>query len=193
MNLGQQPSRSKIPANKISILLMDTNSERRTLRKKIMAMRGVEVIGAGDLLEASSIWQRDRYAMVLLDIRMDHHGCVALRDEIKKENPEQIVAFLVGKPNYVDLNPPVSSYLSENGGAQWGDSLRKAVRESCDLLPQRYSFVEASWRIAAARRISGGPALQNTPEASPPVAQEEKAVDVPVASAFAFALDADDA
>ena len=33
------------------VLLMDTNPERRALRKKIMALHGVEMIGANDLEE----------------------------------------------------------------------------------------------------------------------------------------------
>src|ERR1035438_8243150 len=59
---------------KKSVLLMDANPERRALRKKIMALHGVEMIGAGDLDEAASIWHRDRYDMVLIDVRRDYRG-----------------------------------------------------------------------------------------------------------------------
>jgi CheY-like chemotaxis protein len=157
MNVGRPQSSAKPPGSKLSILLMDANSERRALRKKIMALHGVEIIGASDLTEASSIWHRDRYDMVLMDIRRDHRGCLAWRDEIKKDDPHQVVAFLVGKPDFIALDPSQTSYEAEEYGTQWGDSLRKAVRESCDLLPQRNSFVEAGWRIAAARKMSGNP------------------------------------
>jgi CheY-like chemotaxis protein len=181
MNERQQRSAAKAFPGKISILLVDAISERRALRKKIMALRGVEVIGASDLTEASSIWHRDRYDMVLVDIRTDHRGCVAFRDEIKKEDPSQIVAFLVGKPNYLDLDPSVGSYAAEEHGAQWGDSLRKAVSESCGSLSQRNGFVEASWRIAAGRRMSGTP--QSPPEAQPTAAPEVEApADTPLAA-----------
>ena len=95
IDVGQQPSATKT-RNKLTILLMDGSSERRALRKRIMALHGVEVVGACDLTEATSIWRRDRYDAVLIDIRRDHHGCIALGDEIKKEKPQQIVAFLVG-------------------------------------------------------------------------------------------------
>ncbi len=165
MSERQERSAAKTSGSKVSILLVDAISERRALRKKVMALRGVEVIGASDLTEASSIWHRDRYDMVLVDIRTDHRGCVAFRDEIKKEDPGQIVAFLVGKPNYLALDPSVGSYIVEEHGVRWGDSLRKAVSESCDSLSQRNGFVEASWRIAAGRRMSG--TAQNTPEAEP--------------------------
>ncbi len=157
MNVGQPPSTTK-PWSRITILLMDTNSERRALRRKILALHGVEVIGACDLLEASSIWHRDRYDMVLMDIRADHHGCLAWRDEIKKESPQQMVAFLVGGPRYIDIDPLANSYVAEEHGLQWGDSMRRAIRKSCDLLPQRNGFVEAGWRIAAGRKINRVPA-----------------------------------
>jgi len=130
---------------------MDTNPERRALRKKIMALHNVDLISASDLDEAALIWHRDRYDLVLIDIRRDHRGALALRDEIKKESPKQIVAFLVGSPDFVALNPTPDSYVPEETGMEWGDSLRKAVRESCESLSQRNSFVEASWRIAAGR------------------------------------------
>jgi CheY-like chemotaxis protein len=117
IDVGQQPSATKT-RNKLSILLMDGNSERRALRKRIMALHGVEVVGACDSTEAASIWRRDRYDAVLIDIRRDHHGCVAWRDEIKKEKPQ-----LAG------------SYVAEEQAAQWGDSLRKAILESCASLP----------------------------------------------------------
>jgi len=154
MNVGQ-PSPTALA--KLSILLMDINAERRTLRKKVLSLHGVEVISATDLVEASSIWHRDRYDLVLMDIRNDHYGCLAWRDEIKKENPEQIVAFLVGPPKFIDLEPLLHSYLAEEHRTQWGASLRQAVREACGSLPQRNSFVEVGYRIAAARKLSGLP------------------------------------
>ncbi len=146
------------------VLLMDTNPERRALRKKIMALHGVEMIGASDLEEASLVWHPDRYDMVLIDIRRDHRGAVALRDEIKKDSPDQIVAFLVGRPNFVALQPAVDSYVPEAHGMQWGESMRNAVRESCASLSQRNGFVEASWRIAAAKTRNGPPAQNNSVE-----------------------------
>lgn len=156
MKVERAPLHAKLAA-KISILLVDANSERRALRSKILSLHGVEVVGASDLTEASSIWHRDRYEMVLIDIRRDHRGSLAWRDEIKKEKPQQVVAFLVGRPNYIDIEPVADSYVAEDHGTQWGDSLRQAVRKSCESLPQRNSFSEAGWRITAARKISGVP------------------------------------
>jgi hypothetical protein len=137
------------------VLLMDSNPERRALRKKIMALHGVEMIGASDLDEAASIWHRDRYDMVLIDIRMNYSGALALRDEIKKDSPGQMVAFLVGKPDYVAFHPAPGSYVPEQHGMEWGDAMRKAVQESCESLPQRNGFVEAGFRIASAKRRNG--------------------------------------
>jgi len=151
---------SNLSANTVQLkrcaLLMDSNPERRALRKKIMALHGVEMIGAGDLDEAASIWHRDRYDMVLIDIRKDYGGALALRDEIKKDSPGQIVAFLVGKPDYVSLHPAPGSYVPEQHGVEWGDAMRKALQQSCEALPQRNGFVEAGFRIATAKRRNGG-------------------------------------
>ena len=151
--LGNDVSQSST-SNKICILLMDANPERRALRTKIMALHGVEVVAAGDLTEAAFVWDRDRYDLVLIDIRRDYRGCLAFRDEIKKEKPEQIVAFLVGRPHYVDLAPLEDSYQAEKPGMDWGDSLRLAVRQSCEALPQRNGLAEAISRISAAKKIS---------------------------------------
>jgi hypothetical protein len=151
MHVGQQPSATKT-RNKPSIFLMDANPDRCALRRKVMALYGVEVVGACDLAEAASTWHLDRYDIVLIDIRRDHDSCIAWRNEIKKERPQQIVPFLVGKPGYIELNPLAESYVAEEQGAQWRDSLRKAIWESCDSQPQTHGFIE---RIAAARKLNG--------------------------------------
>jgi CheY-like chemotaxis protein len=170
MNARYDLSPSSPPGAKLRILLMDANAERRALRKKVMGLRGAEVIAAADLVEAAAVWHRDRYDMVLIDIRQDHHGCIEWRNEIKKDAPQQFVAFLVGKPGYVSTDPSPSSYVAEEHGAQWGDALRRATQESCELLPQRNGFVEVGWRIAIARKMNGShtlsPPVDNTPEIS---------------------------
>jgi len=102
IDVRQQPSATKT-RNKLSILLMDGNSERRALRMRIMALHGFEVVGACGLTEAASIWRRDRYDAVLIDNRSEHPGCIAWRDEIKKEKPQ-----LAG------------SYVAEEQATQWG-------------------------------------------------------------------------
>jgi len=146
---------------------MDANSERRALRSRIFTLHGVEVVGAGDLPEAASVWSRDRYDMVLLDIRRDYRGCWAWRDEIKREKPSQIVAFLVGGPRYVDLSPRENSYVAEVDAMQWSDSLRLAIRRSCESLPQRNGFAEAVWRISAAKKINGAGRNSEASKATP--------------------------
>jgi len=132
-------------------------------------LHGVEMIGAGDLDEAASIWHRDRYDMVLIDIRKDYGGALALRDEIKKDSPDQIVAFLVGKPDYISLHPAPGSYVPEVAGMEWGDAMRKAMKQGCESLPQRNGFVEAGFRIASAKRRNGFQAQDAPAEDSLPV------------------------
>ncbi len=167
---------SNLGANTVQLkrcaLLMDSNPERRTLRKKIMALHGVEMIGAADPDEVASIWHRDRYDMVLIDIRKDYSGALALRDEIKKDSPGQMVAFLVGKPDYVSLQPAPGSYAPEQQGMEWGDAMRKAVKQGCESLPQRNGFVEAGFRIASAKRRNGTPIQADPIEESLPTSDD---------------------
>lgn len=172
---------SNLGANTVQLkrcaLLMDSNPERRALRKKIMALHGVEMIGAADLDEAASIWHRDRYDMVLIDIRKDHRGALALRDEIKKDSPGQMVAFLVGKPDYISLNPAQGSYVPEQPGTEWGDAMRKAVKQGCESLPQRNGFVEAGFRIATAKRRNGAQAQADPAVEALPASDDTESVE----------------
>jgi len=161
MNTRHQPSPPKT-SSKLCILLMDSNPERRALRTRIMALHGVEVVGACDLLEAGTVWNGDRYDLVLIDIRRDYWGCLAWRNEIKREKPKQIVAFLVGRPRYIDLAPLENSYVAETHAMEWGDSLRLAIRRSCESLPQRNGLAEAVWRISAAKKINGANRITET-------------------------------
>ena len=175
MNMRHQSSVSNTSA-KLCILLMDANSERRALRSRILTRHGVEVVGACNLLEAGAIWNRDRYDMVLIDIRRDYRGCLAWRNEIKREKPKQIVAFLVGGPRYVDLAPLENSYVAEVHAMEWGDSLRLAIRRSCESLPQRNGLAEAVWRISAAKKINGA---NRTTETSKTAARESELLPSP--------------
>ncbi len=153
MSMERVPSSRS--STKISVLLIDRNSGRRALRMKVLTLRGLDVVGATDVIEAASIWHPDRYDLILVDIRMDHRSCIAWRDEIKKQKPKQIIAFLVGKPNYIDLHPLPGSYITEEHGAQWGDSMRVAISNGCASLPQRNGLLEARWRIAATKQLTG--------------------------------------
>jgi len=157
MDMGHRPLATRPPAKLRCILLMDGNAERRASRKKILALHGIEAVGVSDLTEASSIWHRDRYDLILIDIRRDYYGCLAWRDMIKQESPKQIVAFLVGEPRYVDLEPQPDSYVAEEHGSEWGELLRRRMREACDLLSQRNGFAEVGYRVAMARKMRGLP------------------------------------
>jgi hypothetical protein len=141
---------------------MDANSGRRSLRTRVLAGHGVQVTGTCDLEETEVYWGRDRYELVLIDIRRDYRGCLALRDTIKDAMPDQVVAFLVGGPRYVDLAPQEYSYVAESDGSEWTDSLRLAIDKSCENLSQRNGLAEANWRIVATKKLHGG----STPPAS---------------------------
>jgi CheY-like chemotaxis protein len=155
VNVETERVKGGMHSSKRIVLLVDTNFERRTLRKKVLKLQGVEVIVCSDLAEATSIWQRERYHLVLIDIRADHFGSMAFRDEIRKDSPTQLVAFLVGRPNYIAFAPSIRSYIPDAQCALWGEAVRRSMHTSCELLPQRNGFLEASWMIKASKRLRG--------------------------------------
>ena len=150
MDMVPQPVATRPPAKLRCVLLMDSNAERRASRKKTLALHGIEAVGVSDLTEASSIRHRDRYDLVLIDIRRDHYGCLAWRDMIKQESPKQIVAFLVGEPRYIDLEPQLDSYVAEEHGSEWGSCFvalcaRLATRCRNEMVSQRLD-IESQWK-----------------------------------------------
>ena len=71
MNVRYPSPGTKTPA-KLCILLMDANSERRALRIRILTLRGVEVVGVCNLLEANAIWNHERYDICSITRKVRH-------------------------------------------------------------------------------------------------------------------------
>ena len=145
------------------VLLVDTHRLKRDLRSRIMRKLGLEVDSATDLDEARSLWKADSYGLVLLDVKDDPTKAREFCDEIRRAKPPQVVAFLVGKPNYLAESPGLeeaSTASSRNGHEDWTEMVAAMYGMACEGLPRRYGFQEASCRIAALRTLrdprSGG-------------------------------------
>ena len=138
------------------VLLVDTHRLKRDLRSRIMRKLGLEVDSATDLDEARSLWQADSYSLVLLDVQDDLTKAREFCDEIRRAKPPQVVAFLVGKPNYLAESPGLeeaSTASSRNDHEDWTEMVAAMYGMACEGLPRRYGFQEASCRIAALRTL----------------------------------------
>ena len=121
-----------------------------------MRKLGVEVDCAADIGEARSLWNADSYSLVLLDVRNDLTSACEFCDEIRSAKPPQVVAFLVGKPNYLAGSPgseDTAPAEAQNGHGGWNEMVAALYATACEELPRRFGFQEASWRIAAVRTL----------------------------------------
>jgi ActR/RegA family two-component response regulator len=99
------------------ILLISESEFRRSLRASVLRGHGFQVEVACSVAEARSRWQPNIYAWMLLDVVHQLPGEVLeFCDQIKREDPRQNIAFLVGPPRFVSLNWPDEA-ISETEGS----------------------------------------------------------------------------
>lgn len=138
------------------ILLIDSYATKRDLRAKILRKLGVEVDCASDISEARSLWQADSYNLVLMDVKREPRNVEEFCAEMAEAKPPQRMAFLVGKPEYLGSAPGTDSsdlLRDPTRHGLWSEMVASLFTNACELLPQRYGFLEASWRIAATRSL----------------------------------------
>lgn len=147
-----QPSFNQLPRpirNK-RVLLVDISGARRELRVDAMRKLGIDVDCACDIDEARSWWRPDLYNLVLVNINNEFGQRDKFCNDVRGAIPSQLLAFLVGKPEYVAALPNMDdASLNEPQNVLTLD-------EPQTTLPTQISgSSSAQWGImAASRRIS---------------------------------------
>jgi CheY-like chemotaxis protein len=120
VRVGRQAAAVKF-FTRASILLVDANAERFKLRRKTLAMGGAGVVVTCDVTAASSVWHRNRYELMLIDIRKDYCGSLARRDEITREAPGngQSVADILWRGTNDQLSSRRTSAFTTGRITQW--------------------------------------------------------------------------
>ena len=134
-----------------SVLLLDVNPRSRESRAKIMRTRGVKVDCVGDADAARVRLTAGKYDLILVDPGRERESAESLVQEIRANNPRQLVGFLVGSPRFVvksltgdgtprptrpPATPPVAAAETPNapaaGGIDFGQRIRdaEAVRDA---------------------------------------------------------------
>jgi hypothetical protein len=111
---------------------------------------------AADISEARSLWQADSYNLVLLDVKRDPRNVEEFCTEMQSAKPPQMLAYLVGKPEYLGASPCADTGIPLVDGTRngmWSEMVASLFTSACEFLPRRYGFLEASWRIAATRSL----------------------------------------
>ncbi len=85
------------------VLVLDDNPEAQQVRIVSLSKHGVEVHTVGTIKEARSRLRDDTYDLVLIAARRNPEQAIAFRQDIRRQDPNQRVAFLVGPPHYISF------------------------------------------------------------------------------------------
>ena len=84
-----------------TVLLVDVDGRSREARAQVLRTLGAEVHSAASAPEARLQLNAGSYSIVLLDFGPDRAGAEKFAAEIQGRKPMQLVALLVGSPNFV--------------------------------------------------------------------------------------------
>ena len=88
------------------ILLVDSHDKPREMRAGVFRQRQFDVDSAGSFGEARIFWTTSSYRLILLSARETPQESIDFFEMVKRENPLQRIAFLVGSPQYVSFVIP---------------------------------------------------------------------------------------
>lgn len=98
---------SQAPANDLtlhgSILLVDDNYKRRSLRAIMLSTHGYKVDSVSSSAEAHLSWEATRPDLVLVAFSRYHGGTLEFLEKIKRVNPQQRAAFVNGESHLSPL------------------------------------------------------------------------------------------
>jgi CheY-like chemotaxis protein len=86
---------------KKTVLLVDSNSQTRESRAKVLRTLGATVHCASSPGVARMRFDSGSYNLVLVDLGVDVGGAERLAEELRSKKPRQLLAFLVGRPLFV--------------------------------------------------------------------------------------------
>ncbi len=154
------------PLKKKRVLLVDTSRAKREVRAETMRRLGMDVDCAADLIEARCWWRPDLYNLVLFHVEEEPRDVHKFCDDMRASTPAQVIAFLVGKPEYLSASPDGRGHV--NGDGELTPPVEPNAPPSVSGPagpPLRWGILEACRRIAAARFLSDARsrAIRDTP------------------------------
>ncbi|MBZ5568095.1 MAG: hypothetical protein LAN64_09635 [Acidobacteriia bacterium] len=167
------------------VLMVVTRSPKNNLRANVLRKHGLEVVCANHIGDARMLWHPDTYDLVLFDLRHENGATEELCRDMKAESPEQRIAFLVGKPEYLASSPSANELAADEAPKRYEEILRQLMATACEALPQRGGFLEATWRMSLARAVKPAPIPPTPREVVHPVTALPE---VPVSFSFGDAV-----
>lgn len=112
---------------KQKVLLVGGYEFKQNLRASILRAHGLQVDVARSLADSRSLWQRNNYDWVLLDVFCRLPGEVRdFCEQIRRTAPQQRFAFFVGPPTYISMKWP-SEEITEDKGKERREAELKAA------------------------------------------------------------------
>jgi hypothetical protein len=157
------------PAKKKRVLLLDTSQTKRDLRADVMRQLGIEVDCAADVLEARCWWRADLYNLVLINVAGETDSRDRFCTDMRGANPPQRIAFFVGGPEYLAIEPQHDEVLPEpDADALHKEMVAALLAQAAGSSSQRWGILEACRKISSVRSISEARsrAIRETPRPS---------------------------
>ena len=176
---------ANLSAAKKQVLMVVTRSPRNNMRVNVLRKHGLDVVCANHIGDARMLWHPDTYDLFLFDLRHENGAAEELCRDMKAESPEQLIAFLVGKPEYLAASPSANELADDEAPKRYEEILRQLMATACEALPQRGGFLEATWRMSLARAVKPAPMPQAPQELAQPITSLPEA---PVSFSFGDAV-----
>ena len=144
---------ASLSAVKKLVLMVVTRSPKNNLRANVLRKHGLDVVCANHIGDARMMWHPDTYDLVLFDLRHENGAAEELCRDMRADSPEQRIAFLVGKPEYLASSPSANELAADEAPKRYEEILRQLMATACEALPQRGGFLEATWRMSLARAV----------------------------------------
>jgi len=100
------------------VLLVDDEPQILRLRADILQRQGHEVETACSLEQARAVWRRGTYSLIIVDLRQQPKEALVFCEELKREDPDQLVAFLTAPMIYVPRNACPDDVIPKEDGPQ---------------------------------------------------------------------------
>jgi hypothetical protein len=123
------------------ILLIDQNRTKQNLRATILRNYEIEVHTADNPREASALWTRYSYELVLLAAPEDSEEAVEVSARIRQVHPRQRIGLLVGPPVFIrDFGGGAERTCAEKSPLHRHRLAEPRPRKSCCACPSSTGF-----------------------------------------------------
>lgn len=135
------------------VLLIDSSHAKRDMRAEVMRKLGIDVDSAADVAEARVWWRPALYDLVLINMEKGRGQRDKFCDDVRSATPPQLLAFLVGQPEYLtdSLNEHQELVMESSDGQVSNGNTQGMGTVHPEDTTQRWGILEASRRISAVR------------------------------------------